>query len=85
MLLVSTPQNLHTSLSDAQVSEIVDTVMRHISMRPSLAEVTAEVQEWQAQRQPALMGIARHLADSVLKVECGLGECGEKQREGEWE
>ena len=57
--------------------------MRHVSMRPTLAEVTAEVHEWKAQRTPALMGIARHVADSVLKdvvdelIAEVWGRCGE--------
>ncbi|GAX78878.1 hypothetical protein CEUSTIGMA_g6317.t1 [Chlamydomonas eustigma] len=49
------------------VSEIVDIVMRHVSMRPTRAAVAAEVHAWKAQRQTALMSIARHVADSVLK------------------
>lgn len=50
------------------VLEVVDEAMRRIAMRPSPEVVAKEVHEWRASRLTALMGIARHLADAVMKV-----------------
>lgn len=56
-----------TWLPPLQAIELVDDAWRQVSLRPSLQQVAAEVAEWKAKQLPALLGIARHLADAVLK------------------
>ena len=56
-----------TWLPIPQAIELVDAAWRQVSLRPSQQQVAAEVAEWKAKQLPALLGIARHLADAVLK------------------
>lgn len=45
----------------------MDAAWGHISMRPSRAEVTAQLQSWRVNRRGALDGIGRHMADGLLR------------------
>ncbi|KAG1658961.1 hypothetical protein FOA52_004377 [Chlamydomonas sp. UWO 241] len=49
------------------VTDIIDLAMKRIEMRPTAEQVAAEVHQWRVSKLPALMGIARHLADAVMK------------------
>ncbi|MEW5310828.1 MAG: hypothetical protein WDW38_002589 [Sanguina aurantia] len=66
--LVTAKARSLTALCTGLLDDILSQVMTHISMRPTREAVAAEVASWKVERQGALMGVARHMATTMLNA-----------------